>query len=260
MDLYRIKYGPPPTCICHGYLRRILEAGQPSIDIDCTTVQELQEREQRLFYPEEDITSIFEDQNEVKNILACRCSRCRDSRGAESVMEMPKRANWILTSPSKLLLGILIYLGRGALIHELARNDSTNDLDIGSVPSRLKERASSLKANFPDPNGERAVDQFCSMFQSALYLFKLPKFRLDHPSFSYDDHKRFPFLRDQFHARGSFGEVRKFDIHEQYLDRAIKDAGWYKNCSGVSVLFHNKSCKWWPRAEIICRLNLQEKF
>lgn len=240
MDLYRIKYGPPPECRCHNYLRLILEAGQPSIEIESASVHQLQEREQHLFYPEDDVASIFKEQNDVEKILACRCSRCCNSRGMESFMEITKRAKHIMSSPSKLLLGILIYLGRGALIHELTLNDTTNDFNIESVPSRLKERASSLKASFPD---ERTIERFCVMFQSALYLFRLPTFRLDHPSFNYDKHKRFPFLGDQFHARGSFGEVRKFDIHEQYLDPAIREATWYKACSGVSDLPQKKLLK-----------------
>lgn len=69
---------------------------------------------------------------------------------------------------------------------------------------------------------------FCRIYDSAKDLFQPPTLFLGGPTRRYGLTSRMPFLKDLRHAEGSSGEVRKFSVHEDYLDQQIRDAEWYR--------------------------------
>ena len=73
------------------------------------------------------------------------------------------------------------------------------------------------------------VGAFCDIYNSARDIFQPPTFDLGGPTAPYGRSYRMPFLRDEPHAQGASGKVRKFNIHDDYLGKGIKDADWYRN-------------------------------
>ena len=224
MDPYRESHASRG---CEGlkHLRGILEAGQPPVDVNEASIQELQDREKIVFYPA-DVKDILK--KAVRDILYCRCDRCKVARGTTGT-ETDIRVEATLKHCT-LLLAILIYLARPDLIHIFVRREVT-DTTLLSVPTVLEDK----EANFQTLFSPQTVRSFCDKFRQALTLFQPVSFALNQPSREYQRERRFPFLNDEFHASGSFGEVWKFDIHPDFLSTEIKQTEWYRDHGKVSV-------------------------
>ena len=231
MDLYLEVNGSPSNCQGHKYRRLILELGQPKVDVNRTSIQDLQDLSRITFYPTE-VTRIFE-RSSVNDILSCGCLYCKASR-TTTPTERYIRADAILNEkrPCKLVLAVLIYLARTDLIHDLIRGNVT---DTSPHPTARKV----LRDKYGGPNGtlrsQQTVDQFSDKLEEAWALFHPVRFSLNQLSHEYGKDCRFPFLDDQGHASGSFGEVRKFNIHPDFLDDEITKSSWFKDSGKVNL-------------------------
>ena len=236
MDAYRAVYGPPAGCITWPYLREILQVAQPRINLEKASVDRLQEREQLLFFPQGAVREIFRSKNEgepVKEILGCRCDRCRRCKSPKN-SELEEVASRILKE-STILLAILIYVGHGYLIRQFGSNDRIKDASPDAVTTVLKARDNIERSQrILRVDDEAGVETFCQLYHSARNLFLPPTFCLGGPTTRLGDTYRMPFLEDLPHAHGQSGKVRKFNIHEDYLDQQIKDEDWYNSRTQVS--------------------------
>ena len=226
MELYRHIHGLPG---CKGlkYLRSILEAGQPPIDVNEASIQQLQEREKIVFYAADARAALTP--TAVQEILCCGCDRCKAVRNTTGT-ENKARVEAVFSHQCTLLLAILIYLVRSDLIHVFVRQGVT-DATIADVPNILEDK----EADFQKLFDSQSVKSFCDKFTQARGLFQPVKFTLDELSYEYQRERRFPFLNDKFHAAGSFGEVWRFDIHPDFLSDGIKQAKWYRDQGNVSI-------------------------
>ena len=232
MDHYRITNGPPLNCKSLSYLPRILEYALPKTNVNEDSFQTLQSREGVVFYPEDVMDVLQRKDGEI--LLSCQCERCKTSRHTSKV-ENESRINSVFDArdPSKLLLIILIYLGRADLIHELVKG-GVKDACLRDAPKVLQKGEANLERLFSAPNTQ-TIKQFCDKYDEALDIFQPVTFKLGSQYIEYNRTKRFPFLDDQHHALGSFAEVRKFDILPEYLAKEIVEAKWYKELSKVSI-------------------------
>lgn len=226
MELYRKVHGPHPGCNSHALLQDILATGEPEVDVENPRIVDLLDREQILFYPKSKIKSLLGDATAIKSILGCRCETCRkhlemsDSDRDEIISAIlnPKR-------PKILLLAILVYLGRGYMIRQLSRRDGIDDSALDLTPQRLNESTWAKLFDTPvvdgsiSPEGVQKMNAFLENYGFAVDLFNAPVFSTLKPwTHEYSKGRRFPYLNDQPHSRGSFGEVRKFNIHPDYLE------------------------------------------
>jgi len=228
MDAYRAIHGPAPECKTWPFLYRILNTAQPTINIDKASIHHIHEREPVKFFPQCAIKDIFNpkvDENPVEQILKCRCSTCTRCEALKP-SELEKVGGKIIKS-STTLLAILIYIGHGYLIKYFGPNDRASDVSLDSVTSHLQHEENletSKRILYTDD-----VGAFCDIYNSARDIFQPPTFDLGGPTAPYGRSYRMPFLRDEPHAQGASGKVRKFNIHDDYLGKGIKDADWYRN-------------------------------
>ncbi|KAL6718834.1 hypothetical protein ACLMJK_003068 [Lecanora helva] len=232
MDIYRAIHGPDIRCRSWPLLAQILLKSQPPIDIDKATVHQLHEREPVKFFPRRAIEDIFDPTDgsisPLEEILKCDCSTCercetpKGSEMAELIRRIKKRHDGL-----KILFAILIYIGHGYLIKHLGPIGRVSDSSLDSVTSHLQQEENlrtSQKILASDD-----LNPFCKMYDTAKDLFQPPTFDLGGPTSPYGGSYRMPFLRDEVHAQGASGEVRKFNIHEDFLSQAIKDQEWYRD-------------------------------
>ena len=196
------------------------------VDVNEVSIQQLQDREKIIFYPNDarDVLTLAA----VRDILYCSCDRCKAARnttGTENNVRVE-----VISKNCTLLLAILIYLARSDLIHIFVRRGLT-DATLLRVPYVLEDK----DANFQTLFSPQSVKSFCDKFTQARSLFQPVSFALNEPSREYERGDRFPFLYDEYHASGSFGEVRRFDIHPDFLSEEIKKAQWYRNQGKVSM-------------------------
>ncbi len=236
MDTYRVLHGASPDCSAQTFLPRILDIGQPAIDLEHPTVDTLQERDQVLFFPQKEIHELFrskDDANPVDLILACKCKACRKSRGKGNLIERNLLAHKIAERPLTVLLAILIFIGQAHLIRHFASHDRIDDTSLDSVTEYIRS----------DENLEKwqkllslhGIEGFCKFYNSARNLFQPPTFSMGKPTAQYLNTQRMPFLDDQIHDRGSSGKVYRFNIHPDYLDEEIKKEDWYSSTQSVSA-------------------------
>ena len=226
MDHYRALNGPDLACKTWHFLGQILQAGEPPIKPESYSVHQLQARDLILFFPESAIIRILKDgRNPVQTILSCTCRTCITGQLPLST-ELDHLAERILTKPCLILLAILIYIGHGHLIKLLALEDRVSDQSLDTVTTYFRNEEN-LEARRLLASGD--VEAFCRIYDSAKDLFQPPKIVLGGPTIRYGSTFRMPFLKDQHHAQGSSGEVRRFNVHEDYLDRSIQKEEWYRS-------------------------------
>ena len=236
MDTYRVLHDPSRTCAAQAFLPKILDAGQPSIDLKHPTVDGLQARDQTLFFPHSAILELFKpknDSNPVKSILECRCKRCRKGPGGRNLVEQGPLAVKIVERPLIVLLAILIFIGHTHLIGLFASHDRIDDSSLDSVTQYIRSEENHGK--WQKLLALHGVEGFCKFYNSARNLFQLPTFSMGKPTALYLRTQRMPFLDDQLHERGSSGKVYKFNIHSDYLDEEIKHEDWYSSKNPVSI-------------------------
>ena len=233
MDTYRVTHALPPQCVAQSFLSRIIRVGQPAIDLKHPTVDNLQEREQVLFFPHKAIHELFrpnQSTNPVKLILECTCTRCR-GYGGRNVLERGPLADRIVERPLTVLLAILIFIGHTHLIRHFASHDRIDDSSLDSVTEYIRSEENSGK--WQQLLSLHGVEGFCKFYNSARNLFQPPTFSMGRPTAHYLSTQRMPFLDDQIHDRGSSGKVFKFNIHPDYLDDEIKKENWYHSTNPV---------------------------
>ena len=245
MDYYRHIHGPFPDCVSHNYLMQILAIGEPPVARSPLRIKDILHRQESLFFPKAEVWRVLENKEVLEQILRCRCEQC-EKYLVMSKTESKEIAQSILSQdhPKVVLLAILIYLGRVFLIRYLAQGDSVHDAAL------TIDREILCADDFPDLSGKgkqanRAASRssedqewFLEDYHLARMLFDPPAFRTkDKWTLSYPKDCRFPFVDDQKHGEGSFGEVYKFNIHPNYLDIDPECAkrDWYQNQTGVTI-------------------------
>ena len=169
MDAYRITLGPNPGCATWPFLRQIIQAGQPPLDIQKSDIRQLQEHEQIVFFPKSairDISRSAEGRVLVHKILICRChscGRCDASQGSE----LHKIENTIIQAPATILLALLIYIGHGYLIRYFAAQDRCKDSSLDSVTTIIRNDSNNWKKRLATDN----IEAFCRIYDSARNLF-----------------------------------------------------------------------------------------
>lgn len=233
MDAYRALHGPDPDCTTWPFLAKIYEVGQPPIDFSKPSVDQLQERDQLLFFPQGAVRDIFRPHNDthpVREILECPCNKCK--RGGSRNQAELEALTPKIEQKSTILLAVLIYIGHGYLIRHFGSSDRIRDGSFDSVTSYLTrdENLAKSKAILHSED----IEAFCKLYDSAVNLFQPPKFSMEGPTTPYETAYRMPFTKDLPHAHGASGKVHKFNIHEDYLDQKIKDADWYSTVNEAS--------------------------
>lgn len=214
MDIYRTFTGPFPGCQSYVALRAIYAAAMPPLlgELAVCSLEVLEKRRSKMFFPRETIRDYL-SRERIKTIINCGCVHCVHHH-IKSRTEFDKLVDWV-ERESRILLAILIYLGQTQFIEVLShRTDTINDGNLDGVISIRRPVGLT-----PDFN----LKSFKESYQMALNLFRPAMFIIGRPIFKYDEHQRFPYLRDEPHAKGSFGEVRKFDIHPDYIHQTLRD-------------------------------------
>ena len=160
-----------------------------------------------MFFPKGKIEEILNEE-QIEMVLKCICDRCVDGR-ENSLPDFQVLVKWV-TNHARLLLAVLIYLGHTRWIKEFTAR-GISDADLHKVITSISSRR---------PVG--LSPGFKKSYETTLDLFSPPVFVMGDPKFNYDDNQRFPYLNDEHHKEGSFGKVRKFEIHPDYLDPSLQ--------------------------------------
>lgn len=220
MEIYRQRNGPQSSCHSHRYLAQILAIGEPVLDTnDNVRIRDLQQREGSVFYPKDQVYRILQ-KNDIRHILACRCSECKEYlKMSKEEQDEILQATLNPTSPSIILLAMLIYLGKPYVIKWLSRRSDVHDRSPGlhSEVLSTEEWSELLHCQVENKRLDKR-DCFLDNYTYVATLFHPPVFQPRPWTVLHADNTRFPFLDDQWHRSGSFGEVRKFNIHKSYLD------------------------------------------
>ncbi|MCJ1307271.1 Cyclin-Dependent Kinase 7 [Agyrium rufum] len=233
MELYRRVYGNDHTCKGYHFLINILQIGVPQIDVAKQSISQLQACEQNVFYPSSAINALYSNQQTILDLLDCGCGACKGARGDPGPREKNRHKQEIFEN-GRQHISILIYLGRLDLIHPLVRSSGLTlqrDAPLGYI-----ERGPA----------HQTWEEFRRCYEAARELFVLHVFETGKTCVSWRSEQRFPFYDDTFHKEGSFGTVRKFRIHEDYLgEGSIKQSPWYKKARSQSqdVFFARKILK-----------------
>jgi hypothetical protein len=206
------------------YLKRLYEAAYPRLpcnEADCS-IEELTRQERDMFISQKDVEEILREQvggkSAVDIILECICDHCTKLRTQDTygTTELARLATDILKH-CRVLFATLIYLGFSQLIGGLrggflAQPPLIQDSNLDAMGEWLKQN----KRNYPLlPRG------FEESYFVALKLFTAPIFELQ-SKFHHADDCRFPFLDESMHAEGSFGTVRKFNIHPHFIGKDVR--------------------------------------
>ena len=188
-------------------------------------IRELQRQEELVFYPKDEVNKILNSTLSVRDILDCRCPVCERHLRARTIeQDEILQATLNPKSPKVIILAILIYLGKSFVIKWLSRRNGLHDQSprLDSTILSTKEWAELLSCEVEHKElDKRGLDEracFLDNYAFVVELFNPPTFRTEDWTFEYSESTRFPFLDDQWHRNGSFGEVRKFSIHKSYLD------------------------------------------
>ncbi len=247
MEVYRQMYGPFPGCRSYDYLKMILEFGKPHVDSTHYRIKDLQRREHRLFYPKDETSKLFGKESAIRDIIECRCRVCAHSLRMSDV-DRVAIVNSLRNSkkPKIILLAILVYLGCSYMIRHVSLLDGLHDGALSSfTASKLKESDWAELLDGKMEEGRLSMEckakrqAFIENYEYVVNLFDLPVLSTqDTWMTEYSDERRLPFLEDDHHRDGSFGEVRKFNIHSSYLDMDEKyvQRDWYLASRKVSTL------------------------
>lgn len=230
MDIHHLIRRPCPDCETLHFLDLIGGTALPPIGLGRIDLHQIAKRESIKFFPQRAIREIFslqDGKNPVEKILKCRCKTCSRVK-APSNAELKAIARKIMQE-GITLLAIFIYIGHGYLIRYFGPIDRVSDNSLDSVTEHLRREENLEKCRkLLEP---MEIDSFCAFYNSARDIFQPPKFEIGGPTQPFGDSYRMPFLDDEAHAKGGSGEVRKFNIHEDYLDEGIQSADWYRDHS-----------------------------
>ena len=216
---------------------QLLALGEPHEVGSTLRIKDILHRQDLVFYPKNEVRKVLGNEMSVGTILLCRCDQCRkyfrmDPGQRKEIMHSILSRD----SPKVILLAILLYLGRGHLIRSLATRDSLHDAALAAIDREMVSAEDFLEffGTEGEMNGvsQKEQDLFIDNYHTVRMLFDPPVFRTKadwttfHP---WDCH--FPFLDDEKHGEGSFGEVYKFNIHESCLDIDLETTkkDWYRN-------------------------------
>jgi hypothetical protein len=211
MEIYRTIHGPFPGCPSHDVLQRMYRIALPTLsadDIAECSLEALKKRDSKMFFPRRELIEDILSEEQIELVLKCDCVRCVDGR-ENSLPDFQALVKWV-TKHARLLLAILIYLGHTRWIKEFQAR-SISDADLHKVITSISSRR---------PVG--LSPGFKKSYETTLDLFSPPVFVMGDPKFNYDDNQRFPYLNDTHHKEGSFGKVRRFEIHPDYLDPSLQ--------------------------------------
>jgi hypothetical protein len=210
MEVYRTIHGPFPGCPSHDVLQSMYRIALPKLSADDITecsLEALKKRDSKMFFPKREIEAIL-GEKQIEMVLKCSCDRCVGGR-ENSIPDFQVLVKWV-TKHARLLLAILIYLGHTRWIKEFTAK-GIGDEDLHKVITFISSRR---------PVG--LSPGFKKSYETTLDLFSPPVFVMGDPKFNYDDNQRFPYLNDTHHKEGSFGKVRRFEIHPDYLDPSLQ--------------------------------------
>ena len=202
-------------------------------------LQEVHERLAVLFFPQKSISKLFTNVSQVQALLECdHCKKWRERTKAKPLED--KRLSEDIAKPENvnlhLILAILIYLGEAPLIRLLG---SSPNPSVSSVPDILRNEEYMIGKQYFE--SEENTKIFCQNYDYAKPMFNVQKFRLMGTTRKFPSLTRFPFLNDELHKRGGFGEIRKFNIHEDYLDDKLRMMiSKYCKDESVSVALQDK--------------------
>jgi len=248
MELYRQIYGPHQSCHSLEFLAQILRKGIPDVNTAYPRIDDLQKRERIVFYPSSRMRELFANEATVTKILECRCATCiRHLRFSRTDLDEMVKSVLDKRKPKVILLAVLVYLGRSYMIKVLSRFVGLDDTELRSLRrSTLAESTwaelldTEAKAGSLSREGSRVLDCFLENYESVVNLFSLPEFSTRSAwTCEYSSGQRFPFIDEEAHREGSFGEVRRFNIHSDYLDIEDKYSKnlWYTSETKVSVSY-----------------------
>ena len=232
MEIYRTIHGPFPDCASYGPLLAIYRTALPALpvteELEDVSVDDLRERDSKMFFPRTLICNILEE-NVVQQVLDCTCLRCNNRREKNS-SEFVILVRYV-SNRARILLAILIYLGHASWI-SLFKNGGYGDDNLDGFLIYI--------SNHPPPG---LLPGFAKTFQSALDLFRPPIFTMGTPKFNYSEHQRFPYINDELCGVGSSGTVRRFEIHDDYLDESLRKVATKYTLSekGSVSLYHFNS-------------------
>ena len=223
---------------------RILAVGEPRMRPH-VRIKDIIDRQESTFFPKNEVRKVLENGEVLEDILRCRCDQCRRYL-IMSASDSKEIAHSILSSdrPKVVLLAILLYLGRSFLIRYFAQQDSVHDAALVIDPKILSAKdfpdllALGSQSNQASSQSSEQQEWFLENYHLARMLFDPPAFRTkDKWTFNYPEDCRFPFLDDQKHGEGSFGEVFKFNIHRDYLsvDPECAKKDWYSKGREVAA-------------------------
>ena len=214
MEIYRTLNGPFPGCPSHTVLQKIYQIALPKLrdgdgdveDIAHASLKVLNERDPKMFFPEGAVKHIL-DEGTIWEVLDCKGDCCRHAR-ENSLSDFPVLVTWVFNR-ARILLAVLIYLGHKTWINTF-RERGIGDAHLDKVTNFITtERPLGLSPGF------------AKSYEKALDLFRPPTFVMGEPKFTYDDNQRFPYIEDEQCGEGSFGKVRRFEIHPDYLDESL---------------------------------------
>ena len=211
MEIYRTFHGPFPGCASYEPLLAIYRTGLPALpvtgDLEDVSVYELRERDSKMFFPRTDIQKIL-DEDVVRNVLNCTCFRCKDRREKNS-SEFDVLVRYV-SNHARILLAILIYIGHSSWINVFKKGRYGDDNLDGFLFHVSNHAPLGLSPGFK------------GSFQAALDLFRPPIFTMGAPKFNYEQNQRFPYINDELCGEGTSGTVRRFEIHDDYLDKSLR--------------------------------------
>lgn len=225
MEIYRQTYGPHENCRSYKYLTKISAIGQPQADGRTLRIKDLQRREELLFYPKDDIIKLF-GPDVIQDIIQCRCDVCFGHLKISGTDQTELLGS--ITSrkrPKVVLLAILVYFGKSFVIKYISRLDTIYDAALAISARTLQDKvwAEIFECKLEDGKLSTETEEmraaFLDNYAFVANLFNPPVFSTAESWMSeYTEDRRLPFLDDAEHSTGSFGEVRKFNIHPSYLD------------------------------------------
>jgi hypothetical protein len=207
MEIYRTLNGPFPGCPSYGILQRMYEIALPElrnvdgvpVDIAHASLEALHERDSKMFFPQGALEDIL-DEDTIREVLNCDGKNCCGRAREKNLSNFKVLVTWVFRN-ARILLAVLIYLGRTSQINTF-RERSIGDDEIHKGVSFISKQ---------QPVGSSLA--FANFYEKTLDLFKPPIFVMGNPTFAYDDNQRFPYIHDEECGKGSFGKVRRFEIH-----------------------------------------------
>ncbi|KAF5003357.1 hypothetical protein FDECE_10087 [Fusarium decemcellulare] len=253
MDLY-LHLGPFSTnCEGHNHIRAVYACAIPDIDAPRGPPQGQQVTSRRIFFSKRGLREHFGSNRTIDALLACTCNRCTGSFNTHGFAPLDENhfQEKILSGPDgPLFLALMVYLGTLHLVYPWF-SFGFHTRDLRSATTSLLGQVATLF----EPGLER------NLFQNACAeaLEKFDPVKLDFsvntiiPHTTYSDISVFPFCEEVDIGKGTFGTMKKFEIHHESLHHSVEErmrdypssaAGW-----GIErrLLFVRKSVEVTPR-------------